>query len=236
MLKNCTRCGEEKDLLEFYKNRNSCKKCVLELWIVYRMKNKDKIQQYKKEYRQRNKNKIRKYNKQYIRKCAEYDKDKMEKIRESRKKYYLKNRDKIYQIKKIYRKINKNKLNRYARKYREKRMKIDPIYVLIKRIRNRNRQFIKSKNLFKTKHFVDYIGCSGEELKIHLEKQFQDGMTWENINKWHLDHIVPISTAKTIEDVYKLNHYTNLQPLWAEDNLKKRNKLNWKPEKNLDNN
>ena len=71
-----------------------------------------------------------------------------------------------------------------------------------------------------------YIGCSLEELKLHLEKQFKPGMTWENHGEWHIDHIIPLASAKTEEDLYKLNHYTNLQPLWAIDNLKKSNKIN----------
>ena len=52
-------------------------------------------------------------------------------------------------------------------------------------------------------------------------------MSWENMGKWHIDHIIPLSTAITEEDVIRLCHYTNLQPLWAEDNLKKSNKLDW---------
>ena len=69
----------------------------------------------------------------------------------------------------------------------------------------------------------EMLGCSFADLKLHLEKQFRDGMTWEN-NKffgWHLDHIVPISSAKTEQDVIKLCHYTNLQPLWWHENLSK---------------
>ena len=50
-------------------------------------------------------------------------------------------------------------------------------------------------------------------------------MTWENQGEWHFDHIIPISSAQTEEEVIKLNHYTNFQPLWAEDNLRKSNKI-----------
>jgi hypothetical protein len=69
------------------------------------------------------------------------------------------------------------------------------------------------------------IGCSWSDFKLHIETQFKDGMTWDNHGDWHLDHIIPLSSAKTEEEVYKLNHYTNLQPLWAEENLKKGDKI-----------
>ena len=68
------------------------------------------------------------------------------------------------------------------------------------------------------------LGCKFEEFKIYIEKQFTNGMNWENQGKWHLDHIKPLKLAETEEDVIKLNHYTNFQPLWAEDNLKKGSK------------
>ncbi len=70
-----------------------------------------------------------------------------------------------------------------------------------------------------------YLGCSLEYLKNHLESKFQPGMTWENQGKWHMDHIIPLSSTKIEKDLYKLCHYTNLQPLWAVDNLKKGKKI-----------
>jgi len=79
--------------------------------------------------------------------------------------------------------------------------------------------WLKDQKIFKTGHLL--IGCSKEELKWHLEKQFKPGMTWDNYGKWHVDHIIPLYTAKTEQEVYKLYHYTNLQPLWAEENLRK---------------
>jgi 5-methylcytosine-specific restriction endonuclease McrA len=69
------------------------------------------------------------------------------------------------------------------------------------------------------------VGITPKELKEHLEKQFFQGMSWGNYGEWHIDHIIPLSSAKTEDEIYKLCHYTNLQPLWAEDNLRKGNKL-----------
>jgi len=65
------------------------------------------------------------------------------------------------------------------------------------------------------------LGCSFSEFKAHMENQFTQGMSWNNRPLWHIDHIIPMATAKTEEDVIKLNHYKNLRPLWAEENRKK---------------
>ena len=71
------------------------------------------------------------------------------------------------------------------------------------------------------------VGMSSIEFKAYLEKQFKDGMSWENYGYrgWHIDHIIPISSANNEEELIKLCHYTNLQPLWAVDNFKKGSKI-----------
>ena len=86
-------------------------------------------------------------------------------------------------------------------------------------------EFLKVKNIRKKNKTFEIVGCTPEFLKEHLEKQFVDGMTWENRGEWHIDHKIPLSSAKTEEELYKLCHYANLQPLWAEENLKKGNKI-----------
>lgn len=75
----------------------------------------------------------------------------------------------------------------------------------------------------------EILGCDFETLAAHLAAKFQPGMSWENRGEWHIDHIVPLATAQTEEDVIRLNHYTNLQPLWAADNLAKGARLDWVP-------
>jgi len=83
-------------------------------------------------------------------------------------------------------------------------------------------------NAYKTGSAVSDLGCSIEELKKHLECQFQDGMTWSNrgLKGWHIDHIKPLDSFDLTnkEELKKAVHYSNLQPLWAKDNLKKSNK------------
>jgi hypothetical protein len=73
----------------------------------------------------------------------------------------------------------------------------------------------------------EILGCDWKSFKVHIERQFKPGMTWENRKEWHIDHIIPLATAKTEQDVIKLNHYTNLRPLWAHENLAKSAKVEY---------
>ena len=71
---------------------------------------------------------------------------------------------------------------------------------------------------------LELVGLTAEDLKKYIESKFKEGMSWDNYGKWHLDHIKPLHHSENEEDLLKLNHYTTLQPLWAEDNLKKNRK------------
>ena len=74
---------------------------------------------------------------------------------------------------------------------------------------------------------MNYLGCDYVCLVAHLESLFQEGMTWENYGKngWHMDHVIPLARAKTEEELIPLLHYSNLQPLWAFDNLSKGDRM-----------
>ena len=117
----------------------------------------------------------------------------------------------------------KDDYNEYVRKRRSE----DPGFKLMGNLRNRMTKFLKVKKMLKTNTMAELVGCTPQELRDHLEKQFKPGMTWKNntTDGWHVDHIIPLASVKNIEDKRKLCHYTNLQPLWAEENLKKSNKL-----------
>ena len=124
----------------------------------------------------------------------------------------------------------RNKLRREKWRAREiiqknLRKTFDPFFKLSLNIRNRVRTAIKIKQWKKTTKYYEYIGCSREQLISHLECKFTPGMCWNNYGKWHIDHIIPISSAKTEDELYKLCHYTNLQPLWAKENLSKGDKI-----------
>lgn len=105
--------------------------------------------------------------------------------------------------------------------YQNKRAKTDPIFAEIKKARQKIKDLLRH-NGFKAKNA--YTQCTGSELKAHLESKFKPGMSWENKNQWHVDHIIPLSCASSKQEVEKLCHYTNLQPLWSNDNIRKSNK------------
>jgi hypothetical protein len=96
---------------------------------------------------------------------------------------------------------------------------------IINRLQHNSRcrisKVIARKQMKKTSRTSMMLGCSYKELIAHLESKFKTGMTWENYGEWHIDHIIPISSGKTIEEINSLSKYTNLQPLWAEDNIRK---------------
>lgn len=187
-----------------------CNKCKVEKKLEEFHKGNDKDGfQYtcklcKKEYSQKNKEK--------------------ENIRKT--KWRLKNPEKIKKSKHKYYSTNKVTENKRNTNYSNNKKKIDPLFKISCNLRTRIYNYIKSKKIKKTNTTYDLIGCSPSFLKEHLEKQFSDGMSWEIMGRYiHIDHIIPLSSAKTEEDFFKLCHYTNLQPLWAVENLRKGKKI-----------
>ena len=110
--------------------------------------------------------------------------------------------------------------------YVKQRLKTDSTFRLIHNLRGRILAAIKNNH--KSTHTLELLGCTPEEVKTHLENQFQKGMTWDSYGfyGWHIDHIIPLASfdLEDPKEQKKAFHYTNLQPLWAEDNLKKETK------------
>lgn len=148
-------------------------------------------------------------------------KDNPERYKEETKKYYEKTKYVQNEKKKIWIEKNREKYN----KYWTNRKKEDVIFKLLTGERSRLWNYLKKNKLTKSKKTFEIVGCTPQELREYLEKQFVEGMSWENRNEWHIDHIIPLSSAKTEKDLLKLFHYTNLQPLWKLDNIKKRDKI-----------
>lgn len=150
-----------------------------------------------------------------------YNQKNKEKVDEIKQKYVDNNKEKVKQSKKEW--FNKNP--HYQNNWSYIKSNTDVLFKLKKNMRSRLGLFLKNRNVTKNNKTFHIIGCSLEFLKEYLEKQFVINMSWENRNEWHIDHIIPLSLANSEEEIYKLCHYTNLQPLWAEDNLKKSNKI-----------
>jgi hypothetical protein len=229
----------------------SCKECYNILQKKHRDNNAENIKTRHKIYYENNKEKLKEYrtiNEKKLKEYKkEYDKNNKEKIREHIKIWKSNNKEKVSFGAKLYRSNNIDKIKKYRSGYRitnidkinqnrkknqglinlylKNRRNNDPLYKLTINVRNRVKSFLKIKQITKKNKTFDLIGVTPEALKEHLEKLFTTGMSWENYGKWHIDHIIPLSSAKTEEELYRLCHYTNLQPLWAEDNLKKSNKL-----------
>ena len=197
----------------------------------------DKYKEYKERYEQLEKVKIRRKKwrqssdsyKEGQKKWKKSDEgkesakkyDQSEKGKEAKKKYFQSDKYKVGR--KEYFQKNKNKLY----KNRKKRFDSEPLFKISINMRNRLNRFLKSKNIKKTNKTFQYVGCTPKFLKQYLEKKFKPGMTWHNhgVYGWHIDHIKPLSRAKTLKGVEILMHFKNLQPMWAKDNLEKSNKI-----------
>jgi hypothetical protein len=142
--------------------------------------------------------------------------------------FYKKNRETEINRQVNYQNNNKTQVNKKRNLRHGKNYSENLLFRLKTNVRNRVKLYIKSTNfiLEKNKTF-NIVGCNPDELKKHLESQFTGGMCWENYGQkgWHIDHIIPLSSAKNNEEVYELCHYTNLQPLWCEENYKKGKKI-----------
>ncbi len=185
----------------------------------YLLKNKEKIAIQKKEWKKKNK----------------------EKVKLSEKKYYLKNREKRIKYQREYRSIhqeacreynkkyyfkNKERLSENNTRYARERRKTNPSFKILDTLRKRMLNALKGKN--KSASTMNLLGVKNIEIVWQrLESLFQDGMTRENHGMWHIDHITPCTAFDLTdsEQQKKCFHYTNLQPLWAIDNMRKYNKI-----------
>lgn len=211
--------------------------------LTEEQKNKAKL--YAKEYRKNNKEKVNKYNREYIKNKSKEYKDKENKRlklyndnntnnrKNTQRKYYLANKEKLNLKSNQYRINNKDKVNKKANETAKNRKSIDPVYKLKCGLRRNISMLINRNSNSKKPKTVDVLGCTYEEFKQHLESKFESWMTWENYGLyngefnfgWDIDHIKPLSSGNTIEEIVELNNYLNLQPLCSKINrdLKRNN-------------
>lgn len=208
--KKCTVCLKDKNTTSFYKKKGGrlgldakCKSCVALYHKEHFQKNKTTILQNRSEYM----NKYRENNKDYI---SEYN-----------RVYYAKNR------KEILKKKASSEYRKLSREYEKNKRQNNLSYRILGSLRSRLRLAIKNNQKHgKTK---ELIGCDIEYLKRYLSTKFKDGMTWQNYGKngWHIDHIIPCASFDFTDPKQQKQcfHYTNLQPLWAKDNIVKSDKI-----------
>lgn len=134
------------------------------------------------------------------------------------RKYALDNPEKIKEIKKRY-------SPKATKAYLERR-RTDPLFKLAGSIRTRLNTALARRGK-KSDGSVRNLGCTIQELKAYLESLFQTGMNWQNHGEWHIDHIIPLAKfdLSNDEELKRASHYSNLQPLWASDNIKKRDRI-----------
>ena len=196
---------------------------------TYRENHKDELKQKSKVYRKENKNTLkekadeyRKKNKGQLKKSAkEYREKNIEREKQYRLEYREKNKERIKEAGKVYRMKNKGRFNDYRKNRKQK----DKLYFLSLKISNMIYKAITCK-YNKNKHTVEILGCAYSEFKDYLESQFEPWMNWDNYGLWNgelnygwdIDHIIPLTSATTEDELIKLNHYTNLKPLCSHTN------------------
>ena len=156
-------------------------------------------------------------------KTKDYQEDNKDKIKAYQKAYHQDNKYKLKIQMKAYYKVNKDKIKVQRKAYTNNRFKTDIQYKLSHNLRVRLYRALKDNQ--KIGSAVKDLGCTIQQLKQHLESKFQPGMSWDNhtLDGWHIDHIKPLSSFDLSDRKQLLEacHYTNLQPLWAKDNLSK---------------
>lgn len=151
-------------------------------------------------------------------KCKQCKREYYLKYKEKYQNNYKKNRNSRLEYQNNYYKENSKLRIKYQTDYIKNRIKNDTLFKLLTRFRSRTYNIFKNKKFIKQKT-KELLGEDLKFIKQFIENKFIDDMSWDNYGKWHIDHIIPLSSAKTKKELIKLCHYTNLQPLWARDNL-----------------
>lgn len=198
---------KNKEYFKEYFSKNDTKKYK----IKYFEKNKDKINESNRKRREDNKEKINEYLREWRKLNKEKLKQYSEKSKETNKRYIANNLDKV-----------RERRNKYFRE----RKNNDPLFKLSCNLRTLICLSLTNNGYSKNTKSYDILGISFDELLLHFKGLFKNWMTWDNYGKhngeynygWDIDHIIPLSSAKNEEEIIKLNHYTNLQPLCSKIN------------------
>ena len=227
--KKCIRCGKIKKINNFYpdkrkkdKRYSSCKKCSRKIKAEWLKNNVEKIRKKNIIYRIKNKERYRESSRLWYNKNSK-------KCCEKSRSWQKKNPEKTLYYAHKWRLKNLKKMNDYKKKWAKQKRDSDSGFRLNGSLTSAINQSLKGNK--KGKHWEQLVGYTLEQLKKYIEKQFTEGMTWENYGKygWHIDHIIPISAFNFEKsedaDFKRCWALKNLQPLWAKENISKGNKL-----------
>lgn len=231
-MKKCRKCGELKEFKDFNKQNHGCKNglrgrckiCQREDYKYYRDNIQSREVKDAANKRRREKKALMTkeersiLNKKYRKLAKDMTPDELRKKSETNKKYRqttlkqrIKNETPIEKEIRLQKRRDVRAKNRAEKneKYQKERIR-----KIIWSAFSRGGYTKKSKT-------YELLGCDFKTFKKHIERQFTKGMNWDNHGDWHYDHITPLSTAKDLSEFESLNHYTNIQPLWAKDNISK---------------
>lgn len=198
----------------------------------WRKRNLDKVKESNKKYREANQEKIKAAHKSWRDKNREHLNEKQKErykenpqvFKDSKARYVASHREKVEEGNKRYRAENRQKRADYERIKRQ----TDPVYRFRTSVRCLIWGYNKKKGYKGGKNVWEIVGCDFDTFLAYIQSQFKDGMTLENYGHgegcWNIDHIIPIRAAKTDEDLERLNHYTNLRPMWATENYRRTRK------------
>lgn len=211
-LNTCTKCGQRKPATKDHflvrdvrrgTLKKTCKDCAALFRKAYYVANKDVLLEKNKAYREA----------------------RAQEIRAKRRKAYKENREEIIAKNLAHRAANREAHRARVSRNAKKRTRSDPVYMLRMRVSALISGRLRAGGYTKKSRSHEILGCDWEAFKAHIERQFLTGMTWDNRDKWQLDHIVPLASAKSEDDILALNHHTNLRPMWASENRAKSDKI-----------
>ena len=217
-----------KEQSKAYRNANKQKKAEQDR--IYRETHKEHLSAYFKKYNETHKRERGKYRYENKEKRKEYNKRYYEEHKEERikyaEKYRAENKEKVAESAKKSNEKCKDRIRKYQEEYCKEQMK-DPVNKMKNRVRLTIGNSFKRRNFSKAMHTEEILGCDINSFLEYLSNTYYERYGEEYKNQpVHIDHIIPLATAKTEEEVIKLCHYTNLQLLKPHDNLKKSAKYN----------
>lgn len=207
LVKTCTKCGVEKLLVDFsldksrkFGRHSQCKVCI----CAHQRRPEHRARQRARQQRPE----VREYQRAYLRRPE---------VKERRRAYQQ--RQDASEQRRIYKQSPEYK--EWLRTYQRHRRRNDPAFKIAGNLRNR--LFCALQGHSKSARTLELIGCDIDFLRRWLEAKFLPGMTWENYGEWHVDHIMPCASFDLSDPVQQRTcfRWTNLQPLWAADNIRK---------------